>query len=37
LTVRVVARARDGARTHRMEIVELTGDAATPVWIRYVE
>ncbi|HXU99197.1 MAG TPA: hypothetical protein VG166_01710 [Caulobacteraceae bacterium] len=37
LTVRVVAQARDGARTRRMAIVELTGGKATPFWIRYVE
>jgi general secretion pathway protein K len=37
LTVRVVARDRRGARTHRMAIVELTGAAEAPFWIRYVE
>jgi general secretion pathway protein K len=37
LTIHVVARDRDGARTHRMEIVELTGDKATPYWVRYSE
>jgi general secretion pathway protein K len=37
LTVRVVASDRDGARTHRMAIVELTGDTVRPYWIRYVE
>ena len=37
LTVQVVARARDGAQTHRMAIVELTGDKTRPYWIRYVE
>jgi general secretion pathway protein K len=37
LTVRVTARAQDGAQTHRMAIVELTGDKARPFWIRYVE
>jgi hypothetical protein len=37
LTVRVTARAQDGAQTHRMAIVELTGDTARPYWIRYVE
>jgi len=37
LTVRVTAQARDGARTHRMAIVELTGDKEHPYYIRYVE
>ncbi len=37
LTVRVTARARDGARTTRMAIVELTANPAQPYWIRYVE
>ncbi len=37
LTVRVVARDRDGAQTHRMQIVELTGDRAHPFWVRYAE
>jgi hypothetical protein len=37
LTIRVTARARDGAHTHRMAIVELTGDKTTPYWVRYVE
>lgn len=37
LTVRVLARARDGAQTRRMAIVELTGGKTTPYWIRYVE
>jgi Type II secretion system (T2SS), protein K len=37
LTVKVTARARDGARTERMAIVELTGDPDHPYWIRYVE
>ena len=37
LTVRVVARDRDGGQTHRMEIVELTGDKAHPFWVRYAE
>jgi hypothetical protein len=37
LTVRVTARARDGARTTRMAIVELTANPAQPFWIRYVE
>jgi general secretion pathway protein K len=37
LTVRVAARDRRGARTHRMAIVELTGAAESPFWIRYVE
>lgn len=37
LTIRVVARDRDGARTHRMEIIEMTGDKAQPYWVRYVE
>jgi len=37
LTVRVLASDRRGARTHRMAIVELTGAAETPFWIRYAE
>ena len=37
LTVSVVARDHDGARTHRMAIIELTGDKAAPYWVRYVE
>jgi type II secretory pathway component PulK len=37
LTVRVLAQARDGSQTHRMAIVELTGDTKDPFWIRYVE
>ncbi len=37
LTVRVVARDRRGDRTHRMAIVELTGDLNRPYWVRYVE
>jgi general secretion pathway protein K len=37
VTVRVTARDRGGARTHRMAIVELTGDRQKPFWIRYVE
>ena len=37
LTVRVTARGRDGARTTRMAIVELTANPAQPYWIRYVE
>jgi hypothetical protein len=37
LTVRVTAAAPDGARAHRMAIVELTGNPASPYWIRYVE
>jgi general secretion pathway protein K len=37
LTVRVVARDRSGGQTHRMEIVELTGDKTRPFWVRYVE
>jgi general secretion pathway protein K len=37
LTVQVEAQARDGAHTHRMAIIELTGDKARPYWIRYVE
>jgi hypothetical protein len=35
--VRVVARDRSGGQTHRMEIVELTGDKTRPFWVRYVE
>ena len=37
LTIRVVARDAGGDQTHRMEIVEFTGDKARPYWIRYVE
>jgi hypothetical protein len=37
ITLRVTARDPDGAQTHRMAIVELTGDKARPYWIRYVE
>ncbi len=37
LTIRVVARDRDGARTHRTEIIEMTGDRARPYWVRYLE
>jgi len=37
LTVRVWAQGQDGARAHRMAIVELTGSKATPYWIRYAE
>jgi len=37
VTVRVTARDRSGARTHRMAIIELTGDKQRPYWIRYVE
>jgi general secretion pathway protein K len=37
LTVRVTARAGDGAVTHRMAIVELTGDPDQPYWVRYAE
>lgn len=37
LTVRVVARASDGAILHRSAIVELTGDPARPYWVRFVE
>jgi len=37
LTVRVVARDRRGAQTHRVAIVELTGDAQQSYWIRYAE
>jgi len=37
LTIRVVARDHDGARTHRMEVIEFTGDKANPYWVRYVE
>jgi hypothetical protein len=37
LTIRVVARDRRGDRTHRMAIVELTGDVSRPYWVRYVE
>jgi general secretion pathway protein K len=36
-TVRVTARDRGGAQTHRMAIVELTGDNQHPYWVRYVE
>jgi general secretion pathway protein K len=37
VTVRVTARDHDAARTHRMAIIELTGDKQRPYWIRYVE
>jgi general secretion pathway protein K len=37
LTVRVTARAPTGAQTHRMAIIELTGDSHQPYWVRYVE
>jgi general secretion pathway protein K len=37
ITVRVTARGPGGAKTHRMAIVELTGDSQKPFWIRYVE
>jgi hypothetical protein len=37
LTVRVWARDGNGARTHRMAIVELTGSKTQPYWIRYAE
>jgi general secretion pathway protein K len=37
LTIRAVAQGRDGARAHKMEIVELTGDSARPYWVRYAE
>lgn len=37
LTIQVVAKSRDGAQTHRMEIVELNGDPAQPYWVRYTE
>jgi general secretion pathway protein K len=37
LTIRVIARDEDGARTHRMEIVEMTGDKVQPYWVRYAE
>jgi general secretion pathway protein K len=37
LTVRVVAYDRRGARTHRTAIIELTGAAEEPYWIRYAE
>ena len=37
LTIRVTARDRSGARTSRMEIIELTGDPARPYWVRFVE
>jgi general secretion pathway protein K len=37
LTVRVFARDRRGAQTHRMAIVELTGAEPQSYWIRYVE
>jgi len=37
LTVKVIARDRNGAHTHRMAIIELTGDKAKPFWVRYVE
>lgn len=37
ITVRVTARDPSGAQTQRMAIVELSGDANRPVWVRYVE
>ncbi|HEY5072436.1 MAG TPA: hypothetical protein VII63_10435 [Caulobacteraceae bacterium] len=37
LTIGVVARDREGGRTHRTAIVELTGNKVQPYWIRYVE
>jgi general secretion pathway protein K len=37
VTVRVTARDRGGAQTHRMAIIELTGDGRQPYWVRYVE
>ncbi|MBV9509072.1 MAG: general secretion pathway protein GspK [Caulobacteraceae bacterium] len=37
LTIKVVARDSRGAKTHRMEIIELTGDPAQPYWVRYAE
>ena len=37
VTVRVTARDRGGAKTHRMAIIELTGDNHQPYWVRYVE
>jgi general secretion pathway protein K len=37
LSIRVVARDRGGAQTHRTEIVEFTGDPANPYWVRYAE
>ncbi len=37
LTIKVVAHGPGGARTHRMAIIEMTGDKAQPYWVRYVE
>jgi hypothetical protein len=37
VTVRVTARDRGGAQTHRMAIIELTGDSHQPYWVRYAE
>ena len=37
LTIVSVARDANGAQTHRMAIVELTGGKVQPYWIRYVE
>ncbi|MEO8926858.1 MAG: hypothetical protein ABI306_06810 [Caulobacteraceae bacterium] len=37
ITVRAIARDGRGAKAHRMAIVELTGAAEQPYWIRYVE
>jgi hypothetical protein len=37
VTVRVTARDHSGARTHRIAIIELTGDVHIPYWVRYVE
>ena len=37
LTVSVVARGSRGEQTHRSAIIELTGHADPPYWVRYVE
>jgi len=37
VTVLVTARDRGGAQTHRMAIIELTGDNRQTYWVRYVE
>jgi hypothetical protein len=37
LTLTVVARDRNKARTDREAIIELTGAKPAPYWVRYVE
>ena len=36
-TIRVIARDRNGAQTHRMEVIECTGGGPHPYWVRYAE